>query len=189
MKIKFEKDVESCQECPLFSSVSNSVKTRYLCHHPYGPRSDLNPCYIDSIHPDCPFLEQECEISTPERDHAIKLLEDLISTLKKSKRVELNDYNHEQGIYEIEPNDLGFRQYKRDGNHAVSFSIRYYMEEKPCIPAKFKCDLCGKEWPITDIQEFWGDGRYLCKTCYSTVSAKVWDEKVNVLADEYIKFG
>ena len=50
--------------------------------------------------------------------------------------------------------------------------------------ASFICALCGERRSYEDMQESFGDPpEYLCKHCYNTVSAKVWDDKVADLSD------
>ena len=50
--------------------------------------------------------------------------------------------------------------------------------------ATFKCVMCGKERESSDIQESIGyPPEHLCKICYSSVSAKEWEEKVRNLEE------
>lgn len=47
---------------------------------------------------------------------------------------------------------------------------------------RFHCALCGKEQETSEIKESVGaPPEYLCETCYSTYSAKAWDEKIHEL--------
>lgn len=48
--------------------------------------------------------------------------------------------------------------------------------------ATFECALCQQRHNSDQIQESFGDpAEFLCKTCYSTVPAKTWNEKVDCL--------
>lgn len=53
--------------------------------------------------------------------------------------------------------------------------------------ATFVCDICGQELPTDKIQESFGypSEEFLCKYCYESVSAKVWEEKCNELQESY----
>ncbi len=52
--------------------------------------------------------------------------------------------------------------------------------------ATFICALCEKEKASDLKQESFGDTpEFLCKDCYNTVSAKVWDKKVKELYDSH----
>lgn len=43
--------------------------------------------------------------------------------------------------------------------------------------ADFKCYLCKNRYSSTNIEERFGDPpEFLCKHCYETVSAKIWDK-------------
>lgn len=60
---------------------------------------------------------------------------------------------------------------------------------KPCIAQDkviFECDLCEQQKPSSKHQNTIGDpGSHLCKDCYETVSAKVWEEKEDQLMDKH----
>jgi hypothetical protein len=53
--------------------------------------------------------------------------------------------------------------------------------------ATFLCALCGERKPTDKIKDDFGRHRidYLCLDCYKTVSAKVWQEKVNELRERH----
>jgi hypothetical protein len=52
--------------------------------------------------------------------------------------------------------------------------------------ADFKCELCGERHPTSEIQERFGDpADFLCKSCYETTTAKVWEEKCDELQEEH----
>jgi hypothetical protein len=52
--------------------------------------------------------------------------------------------------------------------------------------ADFLCALCNKRYPTDQEQYCIGDApEYLCKSCYASVPAKVWDEKVEQLMEEH----
>ena len=44
------------------------------------------------------------------------------------------------------------------------------------------CSLCGKVWPANQAEDSFGEPpEYLCQNCYSTISAALWNEKVEEL--------
>jgi hypothetical protein len=48
--------------------------------------------------------------------------------------------------------------------------------------ASFICSICGERRSSKEIQESFGDpAEHLCKVCYSSVSAEVWEKKVKEL--------
>ena len=50
--------------------------------------------------------------------------------------------------------------------------------------ADFLCVLCGQRKLTDKIEESFGDPpEFLCSDCYATVSAKIWDDKVEELRD------
>jgi hypothetical protein len=54
--------------------------------------------------------------------------------------------------------------------------------------ATFLCALCGERKPSDTEQESFGIGafsHYLCKDCYETVSANVWDKKCKELRNKH----
>jgi ssDNA-binding Zn-finger/Zn-ribbon topoisomerase 1 len=53
--------------------------------------------------------------------------------------------------------------------------------------ASFKCELCHQRHNTSEIQERIGRylADYLCKLCYSTVSAQKWAEKIKELEEEH----
>lgn len=46
----------------------------------------------------------------------------------------------------------------------------------------FECDLCTKTWPKSEIQ-YSDENSYLCQHCYETVTAKVWDDEIEILRE------
>lgn len=62
-------------------------------------------------------------------------------------------------------------------------NMDYICEEcKTHARVKFTCAICGEERTSSEIQEQFGyPAEYLCKECYSKVSAKEWDVKVEEL--------
>jgi hypothetical protein len=52
---------------------------------------------------------------------------------------------------------------------------------------EFTCSLCGIKQPTSQIQETIGgyDKDYLCQTCYTTKTAKEWEEKTDDLHKEH----
>jgi hypothetical protein len=52
--------------------------------------------------------------------------------------------------------------------------------------ADFECFLCKERKPTDRIQERYGDpADFLCKDCYETVPAKVWDDTSDKLMDSH----
>ena len=52
--------------------------------------------------------------------------------------------------------------------------------------ADFECSLCYQRHPTNEIEESFGDPpEHVCESCYSTVSAKEWDEHIGRLEDEH----
>ena len=52
--------------------------------------------------------------------------------------------------------------------------------------ADFKCELCDERKPTSKIQESFGNPSvFLCRDCYETVPAKIWDEKCDELEEEH----
>ena len=52
--------------------------------------------------------------------------------------------------------------------------------------ADFLCELCGVRKPSSKIKENIGyPSVFLCSDCYSTVTAKEWDEKIDELHEEH----
>lgn len=53
----------------------------------------------------------------------------------------------------------------------------------------FRCDLCEKERPTSQVKERYGDPEYreeyLCTPCFETVTAKVWNEKCDELRESH----
>jgi hypothetical protein len=48
--------------------------------------------------------------------------------------------------------------------------------------ASFTCCMCGNNYSSNNIQQRFGDPpEYLCKTCYSTVTAEAWEAMVDKL--------
>lgn len=48
--------------------------------------------------------------------------------------------------------------------------------------ASFTCALCEKTFHTDNIQQSFGDpAEYLCKVCYTTIPANVWEKKVDDL--------
>jgi len=61
---------------------------------------------------------------------------------------------------------------------------------KECVEAgkaTFECSLCHKRYNTNDIQERFGyQPDYLCKHCYKTVPAEVWEKKFDELEKEHM---
>ncbi len=54
------------------------------------------------------------------------------------------------------------------------------------IKTYFLCSLCEKRKSTDRIEEGIGaPSEYLCKDCYETVSAKVWNEKLDLLEEDH----
>jgi len=52
--------------------------------------------------------------------------------------------------------------------------------------ADFLCALCNERKSIDKIQESIGDApEFLCKDCYDTVPAKIWDDKLDELQEAH----
>ena len=56
--------------------------------------------------------------------------------------------------------------------------------------ALFSCSGCGEDRNLDQVQDSFGDtsngcAAYLCKTCFSTKTAKQWVELIERLRDEY----
>ena len=52
--------------------------------------------------------------------------------------------------------------------------------------ADFLCALCNERKSTDKIQESIGDApEFLCKDCYDTVSAKIWDDKLDELQEAH----
>jgi hypothetical protein len=50
----------------------------------------------------------------------------------------------------------------------------------------FLCAICGKQKKSSEIEECIGySAEYLCKDCFSSISAKEWDEKVEELEEKH----
>lgn len=71
-------------------------------------------------------------------------------------------------------------------------SPMYLDDDKICAEcaeqgkASFHCALCGVLKPSSKLQYSVGSPpEYLCEDCYETVSAKVWQEKVDELDDAH----
>jgi len=49
-----------------------------------------------------------------------------------------------------------------------------------------ECALCGKSKPSSEMEESVGDPpEHLCKSCYETVPAKIWDENLAALEESH----
>jgi len=60
------------------------------------------------------------------------------------------------------------------------------VECKDADKASFKCALCKEMKPSSKEEESFGDpAEYLCKDCYATVPAKVWDDKAEKLRHDH----
>jgi len=60
------------------------------------------------------------------------------------------------------------------------------VECKESGKADFKCDLCGERKPTEKIQESFGyPPDFLCKDCYDTTPAKIWEEKIEQLESDH----
>jgi len=52
--------------------------------------------------------------------------------------------------------------------------------------ASFVCALCGERKSSSNVQESFGyPAEYLCKDCYSTVSAEIWENKIEELSESH----
>ena len=52
--------------------------------------------------------------------------------------------------------------------------------------ADFICSICEKRHDTCEIKEQIGDpAEFMCKSCYETVPAKEWDDKLSELQDEH----
>lgn len=52
--------------------------------------------------------------------------------------------------------------------------------------ADFLCALCEKRYPSSEVKESIGwPAEFLCKNCYETKPAKIWDEKVDELQEDH----
>ena len=74
----------------------------------------------------------------------------------------------------------------------VSQSHSYDTMGEICVECErsgketFKCCLCGKEQKTSEITDSFGKpAEFLCKSCYSTTPAKIWDEKISRLYDKH----
>jgi len=70
----------------------------------------------------------------------------------------------------------------------VRVDYKYICEK--CVKedrADFLCSLCGKRHLSSEKQLSIGlPPEYLCKTCYKTVSAKRWKEKINDIENDHM---
>lgn len=86
---------------------------------------------------------------------------------------------------------LGFdRQLKNADWREMTFATGEHQHIcKQCSEegkAVFTCALCKTNKPTSEIQATFGDpAEFLCKSCYVTVPASVWDENIKRLEDEH----
>lgn len=52
--------------------------------------------------------------------------------------------------------------------------------------ADFLCALCNIRYPSSEVKESIGlPAEFLCKNCYETKPAKIWEEKLDALQDDH----
>lgn len=76
--------------------------------------------------------------------------------------------------------DIVFRSHSEKDNERICIEC----ESKGL--ASFICALCGERRNSSDVQESFGDpSEKLCKSCFSTVSAEMWEKKVRELEESH----
>lgn len=96
-------------------------------------------------------------------------------------------FDERKSNLEIGKNEIGEQLkragWKRQGELGMSTLGTLICED--CIrnnAESFKCVLCGKKKKSSEIKRCIGyPAEYLCKECYSSVAAEIWDKKVEEL--------
>lgn len=91
------------------------------------------------------------------------------------------------------PNYVRINQEAQMKAAGITFQSSVKVDDEPICKecaeagkADFLCAMCEQRKPTSKINESYGDpAEYLCKDCYETVPAKVWDEKLDQLSEAH----
>jgi len=91
------------------------------------------------------------------------------------------------GLFPYYIGDNQESQMKKQGivfsSHSKKNNQKICIECEKSGKASFVCALCHENRGSEEVEESFGDpAEYLCKECFSTVSAKVWEEKTDELS-------
>jgi len=97
------------------------------------------------------------------------------------------------GYYSIFPKYMRINQEAQMKAAGFVYSTSILVDDEPiCLEceqsgkADFLCAMCDERKTTDKKQESFGDpAEFLCKDCYETKPAKVWDEKVDELQDAH----
>ncbi len=97
---------------------------------------------------------------------------------------------HQHGVFPYYCRGNQESQMEKSGIVFISFTEvdgkRICIECNDSGKADIKCSLCEKRKKTDMVEESIGwPPDYLCKDCYKTVTAKVWDDKVEELNEEH----
>lgn len=92
------------------------------------------------------------------------------------------------GLYSGFDEQLALARWKKKVYVGDSGDHEYICSD--CVAAgkaTFTCALCEKAQPTTQLHKSWGfrPSESMCKTCYETVPAKVWDAKSDELFEKH----